>query len=119
MQALDYRHQEAMHARVDGIVQDKCMAETLNPWYPGWCKRPCFSYEYLRAFNRPNVTLMDTINSDKGDCQLTPNGLRADGTDYELKDIVLCTGYKLGSSFAVGKRFITGRHEVTLREING
>lgn len=115
MQELDSHCQKAIHARVDSIVRDRSTAETLKPWYPGWCKRPCFSDEYLQAFNRPNVTLVDTLKWDK-ECQLTPNGIRASETNYDLDAIVLCTGYKLGSSIATGKMSVTGRDGITLQE---
>ena len=31
----------------------------LKPWYRRYCKRPTFNDEYLPAFNRPNVHLID------------------------------------------------------------
>ena len=51
---------EQIRARVDDIVDGPATAEALKPWYRQFCKRPCFHDEYLQAFNRPNVTLVDT-----------------------------------------------------------
>ena len=56
----DFEKMEQIRARVDAIVQDPATAEALKPWYRQFCKRPCFHDEYLQAFNRPNVTLVDT-----------------------------------------------------------
>lgn len=83
-------------------------------WYPSWCKWPAFNEDSLRAFNRPNVALVDT--STRGECELTPGGLLVRETDYELGIVVLCTGYRLGSSFGAGKTSITGRNGINLQE---
>ncbi len=45
------------------IVKDKKTAEALKPWYRQFCKRPTFNDEYLPTFNRPNVTLVDTMGA--------------------------------------------------------
>ena len=45
---------------MDDIVEDPATADALKPWYRQFCKRPCFHDEYLQAFNRPNVSLVDT-----------------------------------------------------------
>lgn len=52
-----------IRARVDEIVEDPAIAEVLKPWYRYMCKRPGFSDLYLQAFNRPNVTLVDTADT--------------------------------------------------------
>ena len=46
--------------RIDAIDTDEAAAEGLKPWYRRFCKRPAFHDEYLPAFNRPNVTIVDT-----------------------------------------------------------
>ena len=51
---------EAIRRRVDEIIEDPETAEKLKPWYGKFCKRPCFHDDYLPAFNRPNVHLVDT-----------------------------------------------------------
>ena len=60
MELADFEKMEQIRARVDDIVEDPATAEALKPWYRQFCKRPCFHDEYLQAFNRPNVTLVDT-----------------------------------------------------------
>ncbi len=57
----DFKKMNQIRARVDAIVKDKRTAESLKPWYRQFCKRPTFNDEYLPAFNRPNVTLVDTM----------------------------------------------------------
>ena len=56
----DLEQMEAIRRRVDEIVRDPDTAERLKPWYGKFCKRPCFHDDYLPAFNRPNVHLVDT-----------------------------------------------------------
>ena len=58
--ASDFETMEAIRRRVDEIVEDPETAEKLKPWYGKHCKRVCFHDEYLPAFNRPNVHLVDT-----------------------------------------------------------
>ena len=60
MELADFEKMEQIRARVDDIVEDPATAEALKPWYRQFCKRPCFHDEYLQAFNRPNVALVDT-----------------------------------------------------------
>ena len=59
-QMADFEKMNQIRARCDEVVQDKDTAESLKPWYNQLCKRPCFHDEYLQAFNRPNVRLIDT-----------------------------------------------------------
>src|SRR5260370_659121 len=56
----DYRAMNVLRSRVDDVVKDPATAEALKPWYRWFCKRPCFHDDYLEAFNRPNVRLVDT-----------------------------------------------------------
>ena len=60
VELADFKKMNQIRARVDAIVKDKRTAEALKPWYRQFCKRPTFNDEYLPAFNRPNVTLVDT-----------------------------------------------------------
>ena len=61
-----------IHRRIEEVVADKATAESLKPWYMFMCKRPCFDDEYLPAFNRPNVHLVDTHG--KGITEIRPDG---------------------------------------------
>jgi cation diffusion facilitator CzcD-associated flavoprotein CzcO len=93
MTALDLVRQEKIRSRVDTIVEDKETAERLKPWYPGWCKRPCFHDDYLQSFNKPNVTLVDT--DGRGLDRMTENGPYFEGKEYPLDVLVLSTGYEI------------------------
>ena len=55
----DFAVMEEHRARIDEIVTDPEKAEVLKPYYRYVCKRPCFHDEFLPAFNRSNVTLVD------------------------------------------------------------
>ncbi|KAJ5984799.1 hypothetical protein N7522_011995 [Penicillium canescens] len=74
MEKLDLHHQERIHHRIEATVTDPATAELLKPWYPRWCKRPCFSDNFLATFNRPNVSLIDT--KGKGVQTLSDRGYR-------------------------------------------
>lgn len=91
MHALDTPRQESIHRRVDEIVKDPATAEALKPWYPGWCKRPCFHDDYLPAFNKLNVHLIDT--QGKGIDGVTASSVQANGEDYPVDILILGTGY--------------------------
>jgi cation diffusion facilitator CzcD-associated flavoprotein CzcO len=100
MHAGDLPRAERIRNRVDQIVQNKETAQNLKHWYPSWCKRPCFHDDYLPAFNKPNVTLLDT--GGHGVEKFTDKGVVVNGVEHELDLIVLATGYKVlgGSSNA-------------------
>ncbi len=66
-----------IRARVDAIVADRKTADALKPWYRQLCKRPCFHDEYLQAYNRPNVHLIDT--DVKGVQRIDATGVWANG----------------------------------------
>ncbi|KAH6644825.1 hypothetical protein C7974DRAFT_460235 [Boeremia exigua] len=91
--ALDLPHMEAVRHRVDDIVKDSQTAEKLKPWYPSWCKRPTFSDEYLQAFNKPNVHLVDT--DGQGPSHATERGLVVAGQEYRVDVIIFSTGYSV------------------------
>jgi hypothetical protein len=38
---LDEPRQDRVRRRAKEIVQDTQTAESLQAWYPTWCKRPC------------------------------------------------------------------------------
>ena len=88
---------EQVRARVDQTVQDPATAEALKPYYNQFCKRPCFHDDYLAAFNRPNVHLIDT--QGKGVDRITEKGIVANGVEYELDCFVYATGFEVGTAF--------------------
>jgi cyclohexanone monooxygenase len=97
VELADFQKMEAIRARVDAIVKDPATAAALKPWYRQFCKRPCFHNEYLEAFNRPNVTLVDT--EGKGVERITPRGVVAGGRGYEVDCLIFATGFEVGTDY--------------------
>lgn len=117
MNTLDFQRQEKIRSRAEEIVADKATAEGLKPWYSGWCKRPCFHDEYLQAFNRPNVKLVDT--QGQGIKQLTKHGIVAGDTEHELDLIVFSTGFEISGAASPSSRAkmaVTGRDGKSMDE---
>ena len=86
-------HQMRIHARVDSIVEDKATAEALKPWYMHRCKRPCYDDEYLPAFNRPNVHLVDT--KGQGVTEINKRGVVFEGKEYPVDVLIYATGFEV------------------------
>ncbi|HEY4942444.1 MAG TPA: NAD(P)/FAD-dependent oxidoreductase [Rhizomicrobium sp.] len=97
MQLADFEKMEQIRARAQSTVRDPGTAEALKPYYNQFCKRPCFHDEYLDAFNRPNVTLVDT--DGKGVERITENGVVAGGKEYKLDCLIYGTGFEVGTSY--------------------
>lgn len=97
MELLDYRKMNGVRGRVDSIVDNADTAEMLKPWYRQFCKRPCFHDGYLPAFNRSNVTLVDT--NGMGVERITPRGVVVNGTEYEIDCLVFSTGFEVGTAY--------------------
>ena len=94
----DFEKMNEIRARVDSVVKDRETAEALKPWYRQFCKRPCFNDEYLPAFNRDNVTLVDT--SDFGGVErVTDKGVVVDGVEYEVDCLIFSTGFEVSSGY--------------------
>jgi cyclohexanone monooxygenase len=94
----DFEKMESIRARVDAVVQDKATAEALKPYYRQFCKRPCFHDEYLPAFNRPNVTLVNT--DGQGVARLTENAVVVGGESYEVDCIIFASGFEVGTNYS-------------------
>ncbi len=86
-------HMMRIHARVDEIVRDKATADALKPWYMHRCKRPCYDDEYLPAFNRPNVHLVDT--NGKGITEINEQGVVFEGRTYPVDVLIYATGFEV------------------------
>src|SRR6185295_10902656 len=86
-----------IRSRVDGTVSDPAVAEALKPWYRQFCKRPTFNDDYLPSFNRPNVTLVDTLG--RGVDSITETGLVFDGVEYPVDCIIFATGFEVGTAY--------------------
>jgi cyclohexanone monooxygenase len=97
LQIAQLKRMELTRRRIGHAVRHAATAEALKPWYAYFCKRPCFSDEYLETFNRPNVTLVDTDGS--GVERITQNGLVVKGREYPVDCIIYATGFDFLSEF--------------------
>jgi cyclohexanone monooxygenase len=115
MELADFKKMNQIRARVDCVVKDKKTAEALKPWYRQFCKRPTFNDEYLPAFNRPNVTLVDTMG--RGVERISEKGLVFDGVEYEVDCIIFATGFEVGTAYTRRSSFeVYGRGGKLLTE---
>ena len=87
-----FRIMEQIRARVDTIVKDPKIAAALKPYYPYGCKRPTFHDEFLPAFNKPHVHLVDT--APLGVSQINEKGVVQDGVEYPLDVLIYATGFQ-------------------------
>ena len=108
----NFRIMEQVRARVDAIVKDAATAAALKPYYPYGCKRPTFHDEYLPAFNRPNVTLVDT--APMGVREINERGVVHGDTEYPLDVLIYATGFQWMATSTFN--MITGRGGRTLSE---
>jgi cyclohexanone monooxygenase len=88
---------EQVRARVDEIVADPETAAVLKPWYRQFCKRPCFHDDYLAAFNRENVTLVDT--EGQGVESITEDSIIVNGKAHKIDCLVYATGFEVGTDY--------------------
>ncbi len=111
----DFVKMEELRQRVEETVDDPATAEALKPWYRVMCKRPTFNDEYLPAFNRPNVTLVD-VSESQGIERITAKGVVANGVEHEVDLIIYASGYQVGTGFRLrlGIDTIEGRDGVSL-----
>lgn len=93
----DYQKGNEIRDRVSKVVADAATAEKLKPWYGQWCKRPNFHDEYLQAFNRANVELVDT--DGKGIERITEDAVVVDGIEYPVDCLIFATGFEVGTSY--------------------
>ncbi len=115
MELADFRKMNQVRARVDALVVDPKIADALKPWYRQFCKRPTFNDDYLPAFNRPNVTLVDTLG--RGVDSVTETGLVFDGVEYPIDCIIFATGFEVGTAYTRRAGFeIYGRDGKTLTD---
>ena len=88
----NFRIMEQIRSRVDVIVEDQEVADSLKPYYPYGCKRPTFHDEYLPSFNMPHVTLVDT--APLGVSKINKNGVVHNGIEYPVDVLIYATGFK-------------------------
>ena len=98
VELADMAHMEKVRARADETVKDAKTAESLKPYYRQFCKRPCFHDEYLKAYNLPNVHLVDT--DGQGVDEFTEKGVVFDGKEYEVDCIIFATGFEVGTDYS-------------------
>jgi len=117
LNALDLPRQNQIRARVEREVTDPTTAKLLQAWYPTWCKRPCFSDEYLPTFNRDNVTLIDT--NGKGLDRITADSIIVGEQSYPVDIIIFATGYRApfgGTPADKANLTITGREGISMTD---
>jgi len=115
MELADFDKMNEVRSRVDELVHDRNTAEALKPWYRQFCKRPCFHDEYLQAFNRPNVHLVDT--DGRGVDRITETGVVVGGVEYEVDCLIYATGFEVGTAYTRRAGYdVTGSRGQTLSE---
>jgi cation diffusion facilitator CzcD-associated flavoprotein CzcO len=92
MERIDFKKMERIRTRIDAIVTNPDVAAKLKPQYSYLCKRPGWHDEYLPAFNRPNVTLIDTDGA--GVEAITPRGVMVGSKEYPLDCLIYGTGFE-------------------------
>jgi len=97
VELADFEKMEEIRARVDAVVEDRETAEALKPYYRQFCKRPCVHNEYLEAFNRPNVTLVDT--GGRGVDRITARGAVVGGREYAVDCLIYASGFEVGTDY--------------------
>ena len=117
-EVADYQKMNNIRERVLSTVSDPAVAEKLQPWYRQWCKRPTFNDEFLPAFNRPNVTLVDT--EGKGVERVTETGVVVGGVEYELDCLIFATGFEVGTAYTRRAEFeVYGKNGQSLADYWG
>lgn len=97
-----------MRAQVD----DPVIREKLIPKYGLGCKRPSMSNDYLKTFNRSDVSLV-TESIDR----ITERGVvTLDGVEHEVDVLVCATGFKLWDKGAIPPFPVLGRGGLDLEE---
>ncbi len=83
---------EFVRQKILKTVDDPKVAELLlpNDHYIG-TKRLCLDTGYFQTYNRDNVTLVNVKHAPIE--AITPQGLRTQGSEYELDAIVFATGF--------------------------
>ncbi len=119
MELADFDKMNEIRSRVDEIVEDAATAEALKPWYRQFCKRPCFHDDYLQAYNRPGVHLVDT--GGQGVKRITEHAVVVDGPDgersYEIDCLIYATGFEVGTAYTRRAGYdVTGARGQTLSE---
>jgi cyclohexanone monooxygenase len=111
----DFQFTNGLRDRIASIVKDPAVAADLMGWYGKWCKRPMFSDAYFQIFNRPNVTVVNT--DGQGIERLTPAGVVAAGTEWELDCLIFASGFELATTWTHKAQLeLTGRDGLKLSD---
>jgi len=97
LEELDFQNMEKIRHRIADIIEDPETAERMKPWYGQYCKRLCFHDDYLPAFNRPNVHLVDT--EGRGVDHITENAVVVDGVEYPVDLLIYASGFEVTSDY--------------------
>jgi len=93
-------------------VKDPTVRAKLTPKYGFGCKRPSTSSEYLRTFNRENVSLVT-----EGIKEIHPQGIEtSDGVMHEVDTLLLSTGFKVYEKGNTPPFEVFGRGNIELGE---
>ena len=113
-QAANDTAADFVREKIVEIVKDPQTAKLLQPSdHPIGSKRICVDTNYYATFNRPNVTLVDIKSG--GIEEITANGVRAGGKEYEIDALVLATGFDAMTG-SVARIDIQGRDGRTLNQ---
>jgi cyclohexanone monooxygenase len=113
IQSVDYAKMDEIRDHIASVVSDAQLAQALKPWYNYLCKRPLFSDDFLQAFNRENVSLVDT--DGKGLEAITETGIVVNGEEIGVDCIIFATGFDVGATpEKVGGYDLRGRGGMTL-----
>ena len=115
LERIDFENMERVRQRIADVITDPATAELMMPWYSQSCKRPCFHDEYLQAFNRPNVHLIDT--DGKGVNEINERGVIVNGVEYPVDLLIFASGFEVTTTYTHRLGFDPkGRNGVSLSE---
>ena len=103
-----------IHNKIRGIVDDPEIAELLCPTNHYFAtKRPCLDTNYYATYNRPNVRLVNLLQTPIE--SITESGIDVTGESMSFDAIVFATGFDAMTGAIVGAN-ITGRDGMSLRD---
>ncbi|QIB66817.1 flavin-containing monooxygenase [Kineobactrum salinum] len=111
----EYKVVNRVQKEIEQLIDNQEVAEALKPWYRLSCKRPGYNDEYIPAFNRSNVALVD-VSESKGVEKITKDGVVANGKEYKVDCIIFATGFEIAiTDFKTGIGFdVVGRNGVSI-----
>lgn len=115
LERIDFENMERVRQRIADVIKDPATAELMMPWYSQSCKRPCFHDEYLPAFNRSNVHLVDT--DGKGVNEINESSVIVNGVEYPVDLLIFASGFEVTTGYTHRLGFDPkGRDGVSLSE---